>query len=48
MTDLLDEFGFDTVDAGTLAEGWRVQRDTPACVAGRQDPKELRAKLAAA
>jgi 8-hydroxy-5-deazaflavin:NADPH oxidoreductase len=48
VTDLLDEFGFDTVDAGTLAEGWRVQRDTPAYIAGRQNAKELRANLAAA
>jgi predicted dinucleotide-binding enzyme len=30
VTELLDEFGFDTVDAGSLAEGWRFQRDTPA------------------
>lgn len=29
---LLDEFGFDVVDAGPLAEGWRSQRDTPAYV----------------
>ncbi len=27
--DLIDEFGFDVVDAGPLAEGWRIQRDTP-------------------
>ncbi|KHL01163.1 NADPH-dependent F420 reductase [Sinomonas humi] len=26
---LIDEFGFDVVDAGPLAEGWRIQRDTP-------------------
>jgi 8-hydroxy-5-deazaflavin:NADPH oxidoreductase len=25
--------GFDTVDAGPLAENWRTQRDTPAYVA---------------
>ncbi|MEC5200311.1 putative dinucleotide-binding enzyme [Arthrobacter sp. PL16] len=30
VVDLLDEFGFDAVDAGALAEGWRFQRDTPA------------------
>ena len=29
VTNLLDEFGFDTVDAGPLKEGWRIQRDTP-------------------
>jgi predicted dinucleotide-binding enzyme len=27
---LIDSFGFDTVDAGPLAESWRMQRDTPA------------------
>lgn len=26
---LIDAFGFDVVDAGPLAEGWRFQRDTP-------------------
>jgi 8-hydroxy-5-deazaflavin:NADPH oxidoreductase len=26
----LDRLGFDTYDAGPLAEGWRYQRDTPA------------------
>jgi predicted dinucleotide-binding enzyme len=30
VVELLDEFGFDAVDAGPLAEGWRYQRDTPA------------------
>ncbi|WP_159615459.1 NADPH-dependent F420 reductase [Arthrobacter zhaoguopingii] len=29
---MVDEFGFDVVDAGPLAEGWRFQRDTPAYV----------------
>ena len=29
VTKLLDEFGFDTVDAGPLKESWRIQRDTP-------------------
>ncbi|MUK01380.1 NADP oxidoreductase [Vibrio cholerae] len=29
VVELLDEFGFDAVDAGPLAEGWRFQRDTP-------------------
>ncbi|MCU1405217.1 MAG: oxidoreductase [Glaciihabitans sp.] len=44
---LIDSFGFDVVDAGALAEGWRFQRDTPAygVVA---DSAELKAKLAAA
>jgi len=30
VTALIDRFGFDVVDAGPLAEGWRYQRDTPA------------------
>jgi predicted dinucleotide-binding enzyme len=47
VTQLLDEFGFDTVDTGPLAEGWRMQRDTPAYVT-RQNADELRANLAAA
>jgi predicted dinucleotide-binding enzyme len=33
VADVLDQFGFDVVDAGLLAEGWRFQKDTPAyCV----------------
>ena len=47
MTALLDEFGFDTVDAGPPAEGGRFQRDTPAYVA-RQNAEELVADLARA
>lgn len=44
---LIDEFGFDVVDAGPLAEGWRIQRDTPGY--GRsEDATTLRADLAAA
>lgn len=30
VTALLDSLGYDTVDAGPLAEGWRFQRDTVA------------------
>ncbi|WBB82234.1 NADPH-dependent F420 reductase [Micromonospora sp. WMMD882] len=30
VTDLLDTLGYDTVDAGPLAEGWRFQRDMTA------------------
>ncbi|XUK60856.1 F420-oxidored domain-containing protein [Plantibacter sp. RU18] len=26
---LIDSFGFEPVDIGPLAEGWRIQRDTP-------------------
>jgi 8-hydroxy-5-deazaflavin:NADPH oxidoreductase len=33
VAGLLDQFGFDVVDAGPLSEGWRFQKDTPAyCV----------------
>ncbi len=47
VTRLLDEFGFDTVDAGPLAEGWRIQRDTPG-YGPRRNAEELRRDLAAA
>jgi len=47
VAGLLDDLGFDVVDAGPLAEGWRYQRDEPAYVA-RQNANELRANLAAA
>ena len=30
VTRLLDEIGYDTLDLGPLAEGWRTQRDTAA------------------
>lgn len=30
VTTLLDSLGYDAVDVGPLAEGWRFQRDTPA------------------
>lgn len=43
----LDELGFDSVDVGTLAESWRVERDQPAYVV-RQTVEELRANLALA
>ena len=29
VTDLYDEFGFDTVNVGPLSESWRIERDTP-------------------
>jgi predicted dinucleotide-binding enzyme len=32
VTELIDSLGFDTVDAGPLAENWRTQRDTPVYV----------------
>jgi 8-hydroxy-5-deazaflavin:NADPH oxidoreductase len=47
VTHLLDEFGFDTVDAGRLKEGWRIQRDTPG-YGPRRTAEELRKDLAAA
>jgi len=47
VTKLLDQFGFDTVDAGPLAEGWRIQRDTPG-YGPRRNADELKADLAAA
>ena len=30
VTELLDELGYDALDRGPLAEGWRIQRDTAA------------------
>jgi len=47
VTQLLDTFGFDTVDAGPLKEGWRIQRDTPG-YGPRRNADELRRDLAAA
>jgi predicted dinucleotide-binding enzyme len=47
VTHLLDRFGFDTVDAGPLREGWRIQRDTPG-YGPRRTAEELRKDLAAA
>ena len=47
VTHLLDQFGFDTVDAGPLREGWRIQRDTPG-YGPRRTAEDLRRDLAAA
>nr|WP_308468871.1 NAD(P)-binding domain-containing protein [Glaciibacter superstes] len=47
VTALIDSFGFDVVDAGPLAEGWRIQRDTPGYVK-RLNASELRTALASA
>jgi len=44
---LLDDFGFDAVDAGPLKEGWRIQRDTPG-YGPRRTADELRKDLQAA
>jgi len=47
VTTLIEQIGFDVVDAGELAEGWRFQAGTPAyCV--RLDIAELKSALAAA
>jgi 8-hydroxy-5-deazaflavin:NADPH oxidoreductase len=47
VTKMLDAFGFDTVDAGRLEEGWRIQRDTPG-YGPRRNAEELKRDLAAA
>ena len=47
VADLIDEFGFDVVDGGELAEGWRIQRDTPGYVKP-DDAEHLKQHLAAA
>jgi len=47
VSALLDQFGFDAVDAGPLKEGWRIQRDTPG-YGPRRTAQELRQDLAAA
>ncbi len=46
VTALIDSFGFDTVDAGPLAEGSRFEPDQPA-YGPRLDAEALRAALAA-
>jgi hypothetical protein len=47
VAHLLDQFGFDAVDAGPLREGWRIQRDTPG-YGPRRNAEELKQDLAAA
>jgi predicted dinucleotide-binding enzyme len=47
VTSLYDEFGFDTVNVGSLDESWRVERDQPAYVT-RQTRSELVDNLARA
>jgi predicted dinucleotide-binding enzyme len=44
---LIDQFGFDTVDAGALEEGWRIQPSTPG-YGPRRTAEELRRDLSAA
>jgi len=45
VTELIDGFGFDVVDAGPLAESWRIQPGTPGYVE-RLNAEELTAALA--
>jgi predicted dinucleotide-binding enzyme len=47
VADLIDQFGFDVVDMGPLAESWRIQRDTPG-YGPRRTADALRRDLAAA
>ena len=47
VATLIDELGYDVVDAGPLAEGWRIQRDTPGYIVAL-DADQLRTALAAA
>jgi predicted dinucleotide-binding enzyme len=47
VSKLIDQFGFDIVDAGPLREGWRIQRDTPG-YGPRRTAQQLRADLASA
>ena len=47
VSAMLDQFGFDVVDAGPLSEGWRIQPDTPG-YGPRRSADELRQNLAAA
>ena len=47
VTAVYEQFGYDTVNLGTLAESWRVERDQPAYVV-RQTRDELVANLAKA
>jgi 8-hydroxy-5-deazaflavin:NADPH oxidoreductase len=45
--ELYEEFGFDAVDVGGLAQAWRLDVDQPTFVV-RQNAEELRANLAKA
>lgn len=47
VTDLLDKFGFDTVDAGSAKDSWRIQPGTPA-YGPRRNAEQLRADLESA
>jgi predicted dinucleotide-binding enzyme len=47
VSALLDQLGFDVVDAGPLSEGWRIQPDTPG-YGPRRTADQLRQDLGAA
>jgi len=47
VTKLLDQFGFDTVDAGSLKDSWRIQPNTPG-YGPRRNAQELRQDLESA
>jgi 8-hydroxy-5-deazaflavin:NADPH oxidoreductase len=47
VAELIDGFGFDVVDAGQLAESWRIQPGTPGYVQ-RLNTEDLTSALAAA
>ena len=47
VSQLIDEFGYDTVDAGPLKEGWRIQPGTPG-YGPRRTAEQLRDDLARA
>jgi 8-hydroxy-5-deazaflavin:NADPH oxidoreductase len=47
VTALIDQFGFDVVDIGSLSESWRIQRDTPG-YGPRRTADELKRDLAEA
>jgi len=47
VTSYIDDLGFDVVDLGPLAEGWRIQRDTPG-YGPELDAEQLRAATAEA
>jgi 8-hydroxy-5-deazaflavin:NADPH oxidoreductase len=47
VSKLLDQFGFDTVDAGALKDSWRIQPNTPG-YGPRRNAQELRQDLESA
>jgi 8-hydroxy-5-deazaflavin:NADPH oxidoreductase len=47
VTDLYDQFGFDSVNIGPLSESWRIERDTPG-YGIRQNKQQLVDNLAKA